>query len=75
MITRLDVKDFIEKTFTNDDNIVESDNLIDDLAFDSLAIVHMEIELEKEYNIEIDDEELEKWVIIRDVINPVMLKL
>lgn len=75
MITRLDVKDFIEKTFTNDDNIVESDNLIDDLAFDSLAIVHMEIELEKEYNIEIDDEELEKWVIVRDVIDSVMPKL
>lgn len=44
----------IEKTITPEDNIVDS------LNFDSIMLVQLVIEIEDEFNIEIDDELIEQ---------------
>jgi acyl carrier protein len=42
---------------------------IDDLGADSLDLVELVMEMEENFGIEITDEELEKIVIVKDVIN------
>jgi acyl carrier protein len=42
---------------------------IDDLGADSLDLVELVMEMEENFGIEITDDELEKIVIVKDVIN------
>lgn len=42
-------------------------SLKDDLGFDSLEIVEITMELEKEFHISIRDEDAEKWQTVKDV--------
>ncbi|MBN1381592.1 MAG: acyl carrier protein [Deltaproteobacteria bacterium] len=42
---------------------------IDDLGADSLDLVELVMEMEENFGIEISDEELEKIVIVKDVID------
>lgn len=74
IVTREDVQKFIENQFVFD-SINESKSLIDDLIFDSLMIVSLEIELEKKFEIEISEFDVENWVTVKDVIDSVMSRL
>lgn len=48
---------------TNDD-IYDQSNLIDDLAFDSITIIELILELEEVFQIEIEDAEVEYETLI-----------
>ncbi len=47
--------------------------LVEDIGADSLDLVQLEIELEKEFSIEIPDEDVASWRTIGDVIDSVEL--
>ncbi len=51
------------------DDVVLDASLIDDLGADSLTIVELVMTMEEEFEIEVDDEDVEKLVTVRDVIN------
>ncbi len=51
------------------DDVVLDASLIDDLGADSLTIVELVMTMEEEFEIEVDDEEVEKLVTVGDVIN------
>lgn len=44
-------------------------NLKDDLGIDSLAAVELSLELETEFDVRIEDEELAKLVTVADIVN------
>lgn len=44
-------------------------NLKDDLGIDSLAAVELALELETEFDVRIEDEELAKLVTVQDIID------
>ena len=48
--------------------------LVSELGLDSLDIVEMTLELEIEFNIEINDDSIERWVTLQDVIDTVKLE-
>ncbi|MCK9544223.1 MAG: acyl carrier protein [Novosphingobium sp.] len=48
-------------------NILDTDNLKNDLSFDSLDCVELTMLLEEKFNIEIDDEDAEKVETVKDV--------
>ena len=63
------VKDIIEKELgVERDKLVDSASFIDDLGADSLDIVELVMEFEKEFNIDIPDEEAEKLRTVGDAI-------
>lgn len=49
-------------------------NLNDDLAIDSLSAVELALELESEFDIVIEDEELAKLQTVQDIIDLVQSK-
>lgn len=49
--------------------VVPSAAFIDDLSADSLDIVELVMALEKEFNLEISDEEAEEIITVGDAIN------
>lgn len=46
----------------------ENGNLYDDLGFDPLDLVEILIEVEREYNISIRDEDSDQWQTIDDIV-------
>ena len=63
------VKDIIEKELgVEREKLVDSASFIDDLGADSLDIVELVMEFEKEFNIDIPDEEAEKLRTVGDAI-------
>lgn len=50
------------------DKITLESNLKDDLGIDSLAAVELSLELETEFDIRIEDEELAKLVTVQDIV-------
>ena len=63
------VKDIIEKELgVEREKLVDSASFIDDLGADSLDIVELVMEFEKESNIDIPDEEAEKLRTVGDAI-------
>lgn len=50
-----------------DAKISDSDKVIDDLGADSLNVVEIVMEIENEFNIEIDDTEIEKIITVGDI--------
>jgi acyl carrier protein len=52
-----------------DDDIHPTDNLIDDLDFDSLDLMECAASLEVEFDIEISEEDELKLVTVQDVVN------
>ncbi len=55
--------------------ITEEATLIDDLGADSLDLVDLVMVFEEEFNIKIEDEELEKIKTVKDVVDGIMAKL
>jgi acyl carrier protein len=63
------VKDIIEKELgVEREKMTDGASFIDDLGADSLDIVELVMEFEKEFNIDIPDEEAEKLRTVGDAI-------
>ena len=63
------VKEIIVETLSCDaDKVVLEANLADDLEADSLAAVELSLELETEFDVRIEDEELAKLVSVADIV-------
>lgn len=64
------VKEIIaDKLSVNGDDITKESSFIEDLGADSLDIVELIMALEDELEMEIPDEEAEKFVTVGDVVN------
>ncbi len=70
------VKKVIAEKIPNIDieDIVSEASLIDDLGADSLTIVELVMSMEEMFEIEIDDDDAEKLVTVKDVINYIKSK-
>ena len=53
----------------DEETITPEANLKDDLGIDSLAAVELALELETEFDIRIEDDELAKLETVQDIIN------
>lgn len=53
------------------DAVTDDQNLVADLALDSLDRVDLTVTLEKEFDIKIDDAALEEWQTVGDVVKTV----
>ena len=63
------VKDvLVEAINVDEDQVTMEANLKDDLGIDSLAAVELSLELETEFDIKIEDEELAKLVTVADIV-------
>jgi acyl carrier protein len=62
-------KTISEKLKVDISEVVPEASLIDDLGADSLAIVELIMTMEEEFDIEVPDEDAEKLVKVKDVIN------
>lgn len=64
------VKEIIaDKLSINEDDITKESSFIEDLGADSLDIVELIMALEDELEMEIPDEEAEKFVTVGDVVD------
>lgn len=64
------VLDHLNDTLTETPTL--ESKLRDDLSQDSLERVEMGMTLEKNFNIDIPDEEIAKWNTVQDVVNTVI---
>ena len=63
------IKDIIEKELgVEREKLTDDASFIDDLGADSLDIVELVMEFEKEFNIDIPDEEAEKLRTVGDAV-------
>lgn len=70
MSTDKKIKQIIaEQLGLNEDEIAENASLLDDLGADSLDIVELVMAMEEEFEMEIPDEDAEKIVTVKDVID------
>ena len=53
----------------DEETITPEANLKDDLGIDSLAAVELSLELETEFDVRIEDEELAKLVTVADIVS------
>ena len=58
----------VEAINVDEDMITMEANLKDDLGIDSLAAVELSLELETEFHVRIEDEELAKLVSVADIV-------
>ena len=58
-----------EQLGLSEEELTDESSLIDDLGADSLDIVELVMAMEEEYEMEIPDEDAEKIVTIKDVID------
>lgn len=69
------VKDLIAESLgVNPSEVVADASFIDDLGADSLDIVELVMAIEKEFNIEIPDEDAEKISTVQDAIDYIQNK-
>ncbi len=70
MSTDKKIKQIIaEQLGLNEEEIADSASLLDDLGADSLDIVELVMAMEEEFEMEIPDEDAEKIVSVKDVID------
>ena len=70
------IKDIIEKELgVERDKLTDGASFIEDLGADSLDIVELVMEFEKEFNIDIPDEDAEKLKTVGDAIGYLNAKL
>lgn len=63
------VKDVLVEAINVDEEVITMEaNLKDDLGIDSLAAVELSLELETEFDVRIEDEELAKLVTVADIV-------
>ncbi|MCB6585290.1 acyl carrier protein, partial [Streptococcus gordonii] len=61
------VKEVLMEAINVDEDMIKMEaNLKDDLGIDSLAAVELSLELETEFDVRIEDEELAKLVTVAD---------
>ena len=58
----------VEAINVDEDMITMEANVKDDLGIDSLAAVELSLELETEFDVRIEDEELAKLVSVADIV-------
>ena len=64
------VKEVLMEAINVDEDMIKLEaNLKDDLGIDSLAAVELSLELETEFDIRIEDEELAKLVTVADIVS------
>lgn len=64
------VKEVLMETINVDEDMIKLEaNLKDDLGIDSLAAVELSLELETEFDVRIEDEELAKLVTVADIVS------
>ena len=64
------VKDVLMEAINVDEDMIKMEaNLKDDLGIDSLAAVELSLELETEFDVRIEDEELAKLVTVADIVS------
>ncbi len=69
------VKDLIAESLgVNPTEVVSSASFIDDLGADSLDIVELVMAIEKEFNVEIPDEDAEKITTVQDAVDYIQNK-
>ena len=64
----------MEAINVDEDMIKLEANLKDDLGIDSLAAVELSLELETEFDVRIEDEELAKLVTVADIVSLLVSK-
>ena len=64
-----------EKTGIAPEQLTENASLHNELSIDSLDIVEVVLELEKKFNIKVEDEDAERISSVGDLINMVLSKL
>ncbi len=70
------VRDIIaDKLGLEPSDIKEESAFIDDLGADSLDVVDMVMAFEDEFGIKVEDEDLEKFSTVKDVVNYIESKL
>ncbi|MDK2946572.1 acyl carrier protein [Geotoga petraea] len=70
------VKDvLVESLDVEEEKITMDSNLIDDLDIDSLELVDLTMEFENEFDIEIEDDQVEKIKTVGDIVNLIKEKL
>ena len=57
-----------EQLGVEEDEVLESSKLVDDLGADSLDIVELIMAIEEEFEVEIKDEVVEEFVTVSDII-------
>lgn len=64
------VKEVLMEAINIDEDMIKMEaNLKDDLGIDSLAAVELSLELETEFDVRIEDEELAKLVTVADIVS------
>ncbi|HBQ74586.1 MAG TPA: acyl carrier protein [Erysipelotrichaceae bacterium] len=64
------VKEVLMEAINVDEDMIKMEaNLQDDLGIDSLAAVELSRELETEFDVRIEDEELAKLVTVADIVS------
>ena len=58
----------VDQLGVDEDQVTEDASFVDDLGADSLDIVEFIMALEEEFGIEIPDEDVEKIVTVKDVV-------
>ena len=58
----------VEQLGVDEEKVTKEATFVDDLAADSLDIVELVMQIEEEFDIEIDDSEAEKIVTIANVV-------
>ncbi|MCH4284755.1 MULTISPECIES: acyl carrier protein [Bacillota] len=63
------VKEVLVEAINVDEDVITMEaNLKDDLGIDSLAAVELSLELETEFDVRIEDDELAKLVTVADIV-------
>ena len=64
------VKEVLMEAINVDEDMIKLEaNLKDDVGIDSLAAVELSLELETEFDVRIEDEELAKLVTVADIVS------
>ena len=64
------VKEVLMEAINVDEDMIKMEaHLKDDLGIDSLAAVELSLELETEFDVRIEDEELAKLVTVADIVS------
>jgi len=63
------------RSMKTSDDIKDHHNIVDDLGADSLDFVELTMAVEEEFEVEITDEELGKWVMVSDFYETIESKI
>lgn len=58
----------LENLGVDESELTENTNLVEDLGIDSLDMVELAMQLEDEFDMDIEDEEMEKLQTVKDIV-------